>query len=174
VDARSLLPSLYAALDARGAAVGAPGHGTIAASGPNFVSLPGYTEIFAGRASRDCADNDCAGATGPTLVDAFRERATGDADVAVIASWGPIRRAATRDASRVVVSTGREVVTGAGVFEGDPLLRDVLARGAAADPRPGHDSFRPDRFTSALALRYLETQAPSFLFVGLGDPRYPR
>jgi hypothetical protein len=32
VDARTLLPSLYAALDSRGAAIGAPGRGLIAAS----------------------------------------------------------------------------------------------------------------------------------------------
>ena len=72
VGARSLLPSLYAALDARGAAVGAPGYGVIAASGPNFVSLPGYTEIFGGHPPAECQDNDCAGASGPTIVRSLR------------------------------------------------------------------------------------------------------
>ncbi len=169
VDARSLLPSLYAALDARGAAVGAPGYGVISASGPNFVSLPGYTEIFGGRAPATCQDNDCAGASGPTIVDALRDRSRADSDVAVIASWAPIGRAATRAASRIVLSAGRKDIEGASFLEDEPT-RAVLDEGARADPRPGHDAFRPDRYTAELALRYLETRRPAFLFVGLGEP----
>ncbi|HTB76964.1 MAG TPA: alkaline phosphatase family protein [Polyangiaceae bacterium] len=170
VGARSLLPSLYAALDARGAAFGAPGYGVISASGPNFVSLPGYTEIFGGRAPAACQDNDCAGASGPTIVDALRDRARADSDVAVIASWAPIGRAATRAPSRIVLSAGRKDVEGASFLEDEPSTRAVLDEGARADPRPGHDAFRPDRYTAELALRYLETRRPSFLFVGLGEP----
>jgi hypothetical protein len=170
VSARSLLPSLYAALDARGAAVGAPGYGVISASGPNFVSLPGYTEIFAGRAPTACQDNDCTGASGTTIVDALRDRARADSDVAVIASWAPIGRAATRAPSRIVLSAGRQSVEGAAFLEDEPSTRAVLDEGARADPRPGHDAFRPDRYTAELALRYLETRRPSFLFVGLGEP----
>jgi hypothetical protein len=170
VSARSLLPCLYSALDARGAAVGAPGRGLIAASGPNFVSLPGYTEIFGGRPPDGCRDNECAGASTPTLVDAMRDRAPNDSDVAVIASWAPIGRAATRTPSRIVLSAGRQDVSGARYLVDDPSTREVLDLGARADPRPGHDAFRPDRYTAELALRYLEAQRPSFLFVGLGEP----
>jgi hypothetical protein len=170
VGARSLLPSLYAALDARGAAVGAPGYGVIAASGPNFVSLPGYTEIFGGRPPDGCQDNECAGASGPTIVDAVRDRAGSDSDVAVIASWAPIARAATRMPSRIVLSAGRQDVAGAHFLVDDTSTREVLDEGAHADPRPGHDGFRPDRYTAELALRYLESRRPAFLFVGLGEP----
>ena len=170
VGARSLLPSLYAALDARGAAVGAPGYGVIAASGPNFVSLPGYTEIFGGRPPDGCQDNECAGASGPTIVDAVRDRSGSDSDVAVIASWAPIARAATRMPSRIVLSAGRQDVAGAHFLVDDPSTREVLDEGARADPRPGHDAFRPDRYTAELALRYLEARRPAFLFVGLGEP----
>jgi hypothetical protein len=169
-DARTLLPSLYAALDTRGAAVGAPGHGVIAASGPNFVSLPGYTEIFGGRSPDHCRDNGCAGASGPTIVDALRDRSRRDSDVAVIASWAPIGRAATAGSSRFVLSAGRQDVVGGQFLTEDPEARRVLEDGARADPRPGHDSFRPDRFTADLALRYLEIWRPTFLFVGLGEP----
>jgi hypothetical protein len=119
-DARTLLPSLYAALDARGAAIGAPGHGLIAASGPNFVSLPGYTEIFGGRSPDRCQDNGCAGATRPTIVDAFRNRSRSDSDVAVISSWAPIGRAATGASSRIVLSAGRDDVSGTQFLTGDP------------------------------------------------------
>jgi Metalloenzyme superfamily len=170
VDARRLMPALYAALDARGAALGAPGHGSIAASGPNFVSLPGYTEIFGGRPPERCQDNACAGASGPTLVDAMRDRASSDSDVAVIASWGPIGRAATRSPAHIVLSAGREERAGTDVLTSDDGMRDVLERGARANPWPGHDTFRPDRYTSELALRYLEAKRPAFLFVGLGEP----
>ena len=52
----------------------------------------------------------------------------------------------------------------------DPSTRAILDEGAHADPRPGHDAFRPDRYTAELALRYLETRRPAFLFVGLGEP----
>jgi len=170
VDARGLFPSLYSALDGRGAAVGAPGHSLIAASGPNFVSLPGYTEIFGGRTPDGCRDNECAGASAPTIVDALRDRSRSDADVAVIASWGPIARAATRAPSRVVVSAGRLDVAGAPSLVSDPSTREILDEGARADPRPGRDTFRPDRYTAELALRYLEVRRPAFLFVGLGEP----
>jgi hypothetical protein len=169
VGARDLLPSLYAALDARGAAVGAPGYGIITASGPNFVSMPGYTEIFGGRPPDACQDNECAGASVPTIVDALRDRSPREADVAVIASWAPIARAATRSPSRIVLSVGRESVQGA-PFRNDDALRAIVEQGAHANPRPGHDSFRPDRYTAELALRYLEAQRPAFLFVGLGEP----
>jgi hypothetical protein len=171
LDARTLLPSLYAGLDARGVALGAPGHGVIAASGPNFVSLPGYTEIFGGRSPDHCRDNGCAGATGPTIVDAMRDRSTRDSDVAVIASWEPIGRAATRAAAApIVLSTGRQSVTGRQFLTADAASRRILDEGARADPRPGRDSFRPDRYTGELALRYLEIWRPTFLFVGLGEP----
>jgi hypothetical protein len=169
VGARELLPSLYAALDARGAAVGAPGYGVIAASGPNFVSMPGYTEIFGGRRPDGCQDNECAGASAPTIVDALRDLSDNDANIAVIASWAPIGRAATRAPSRIVLSVGRQDVEGAALLN-DDSTRAILEEGAHADPRPGHDAFRPDRYTAELALRYLETQRPAFLFVGLGEP----
>jgi hypothetical protein len=171
VDARQLLPSLYSALAAQGAALGAPGHGhAIAASGPNFVSMPGYTEIFGGRPPDGCKDNACAGATGPTIVDEVRDRAAADSDVAVISSWEDIGRAATRAPSRIVLSAGRRVVAGERFLLDDPGTRQALEQGAHANPHPGHDEFRPDRYTGALALRYLEAKQPQLLFVGLGEP----
>jgi arylsulfatase A-like enzyme len=149
--------------------LGAPGRGTISASGPNFVSLPGYTEIFSGRAPIDCADNRCAGARRPTLVDAFRDRASADADVAVIASWAPIARAATEDSARIVVSAGRDLLSNPELLASDPSSKSALDAGEKADPYPGHDDFRPDRYTAALALAYLRAHEPDFLFVGLGE-----
>ncbi len=67
----------------RGAFLGAPGRGTIAASGPNYVSQPGYEEILGGRAPR-CTDNKCGRTALPSLLD--EARAAG-AKVAAFASW---------------------------------------------------------------------------------------
>ena len=59
-NAAQLMPQLHALIDRAGSALGAPGHGaSISASGPNFVSLPGYSEIFSGRRVTSCQDNGC-------------------------------------------------------------------------------------------------------------------
>ncbi|HEX3345620.1 MAG TPA: alkaline phosphatase family protein, partial [Polyangiaceae bacterium] len=171
VHADALMPNLHALVAEHGAALGAPGHGTpIAASGPNFVSLPGYTEIFTGRRTHDCADNDCAPAHAPTVVDEIRAVSSRPSDVAVIASWPKIARAASADPERIVLSAGRARTAHAEAFRGDEGMRDVLERGAQADPYPGYGEYRPDRFTAALGLRYLELERPRFLFLGLGEP----
>src|SRR5690242_4007126 len=44
-----LMPTLHRWMTAEGVSIGAPGHGEIWASGPHFVSMPGYTEILTGR-----------------------------------------------------------------------------------------------------------------------------
>lgn len=154
--AEARLPNVYG-LARRGAAIGAPGHGAIVASGPSFVSLPGYVEILTGHRAA-CADNDCPGVDRETLVDELR--ADGD-DVAVFASWERIARAAARRNDGFALSTGRSVA-----HDVDPKL---LAEGAAVGPWPGGGDFRPDRFTARAALTHLETRRPRFLFLSLGD-----
>jgi hypothetical protein len=125
----------------RGVALGAPGHGEpFSASGPNFVSLPGYTEMFTGRPA-PCQENDCLERPTWTLLDGF---ATTGGSVGAIASWAPIARVTAADRELGVVSAG----------EGE---------------RTGHGAYRPDAHTRALALRVLRREQPSFLFVGLGD-----
>lgn len=104
VTAASLMPNLHA-LIAEGAALGAPDHGPpMVATGPNFISLPGYNEIFGGRSPVACADNECPPTRRPTLVDEVRARSL---DVAVFASWSPIVRAAALHPSDIVWSTGQ-------------------------------------------------------------------
>jgi arylsulfatase A-like enzyme len=167
----AVMPHLRAIASDRGAALGAPDSSgpAITASGPAFVSLPGYTEIFTGQRSHPCADNDCAATRQPTIADDVRAGEASEADVAVFASWAPIERAATTDPSRVVLSAGRSRLSHRDWLDGDPIARASLERGARAGPFPGHGDFRPDRFTAALALRYLETRRPRFLFLGLGE-----
>jgi len=146
--AAELMPNLHRIMHEDGAVVGAPGHGSIRASGPNFVSLPSYREIFSGRSTPDCSDNDCWRISRTTFVDDLRD-AGGRA--AVFASWEKIDRAAAADPTGVVVSAGR------------PEDDDT-------SPWPGAGAFRPDRMTASLALQHLEREAPDFLFLGLGEP----
>jgi hypothetical protein len=169
-SAHELMPRLHALIADRGAALGAPGHGPpIAASGPNFVSLPGYREIFEGRRSTGCDDNDCGPPPEATVMDEVAARgAPGDA--AVVASWERIERAATVDSSRLVLSAGRSHLSHAEVLCGDGVGRELLEQGAHADPFPGYGDFRPDRLTAAIALHYLETRQPRLMFLGLGEP----
>jgi hypothetical protein len=170
-SAEALMPHLHALVAERGSALGAPGHGpAIAASGPNFVSLPGYTEIFTGRRRHDCADNDCAAARLPTVMDEARAETSRPSDVAVFASWDKIERAASADPASLVISTGRFWTSHAESLRDDDGTREALERGAHADAFPGHGDFRPDRYTAALALRYLEVKRPRLMFLGLGEP----
>jgi len=52
----------------------------------------------------------------------------------------------------------------------DAVMRDALEQGSRAEAFPGYGDYRPDRFTAALALRYLETRRPRLMFLGLGEP----
>lgn len=143
----AIFKNLHELGNRRGAFVGAPGQGTIAASGPNFVSLPGYNELLGGRASF-CTNNECARTSLPSLLD--EARATG-AKVAAFASWEKLDLAATASPGAFESSCGRR---------GD----------SAIDPWPGHGDYRPDRATADAALAYYEAEQPDVFFLGLGDP----
>jgi Metalloenzyme superfamily len=172
VDASALMPTLHDVLVEHGIAVGAPGHGPeMRATGPNYVSLPGYTEILTGRTATSCGDNACQRVPLPTLADelAPREPASGDAS-AVFASWESLDRAASSGSGDVVVSAGRHAGRGLEALRADETERALLEDAARASPLPGEADFRPDRYTADIALRYLVTRAPRFLFIGLGEP----
>jgi hypothetical protein len=147
MPAAAIFKNLHAFAGERGAFVGAPGHGVISASGPNYVSLPGYTELLGGRASR-CMDNGCTRTTLPSILD--EARAAG-ARVAAFASWEKLDLATTAMPGAFVSSCGRQ---------GDPAI----------DPWPGHGDYRPDRITAEVALAHYEAEQPDVFFLGLGDP----
>jgi hypothetical protein len=168
-SAEALMPNLHALVADRGAALGAPGHGpAMRASGPHFVSLPGYTEILTGRRVHACADNDCAPTSTPTVFDALEAAHPGDA--AFFASWERLDHAASARAGSLVLSAGRTRVWNDEELASDAELQRELDLGASADPTPGYGEFRPDRFTAALALTYLEHKRPRLAFIGLGEP----
>jgi hypothetical protein len=147
-ESRDRMPNLHRLASTRGVLLGAPGRGVIAASGPEYVSLPGYTEILTGRPPRTCQSNDCARSPMPTLLD---QAADAGADVAAFASWERLDRALTTSPGKFVASCGRD---------GDPTV----------DPYPGSGEFRPDAITGYLALSHLWRVMPDVLFIGLGEP----
>jgi predicted AlkP superfamily pyrophosphatase or phosphodiesterase len=130
------------------------------ASGPIFMSLPGYREILSGRPTlgREAFDCDLCGQ--PTLLDELA-----GSSVAVVASWDWIDRIAALDKTGFPLSAGRHTGATHDALRVSPDLDD-----AADSPAfPGVDDYRPDRYTGPLALAALQTLRPCFLYVSLGD-----
>jgi Metalloenzyme superfamily len=171
VEAKDLVPNLHRLANVEGTALGAPDScAQFVATGPDFLSLPGYTEMLSGHAPAPCADNECPATTKSTLVDQIREASAANAsEVAVISSWERIERVASANPSEIVMSTGRTHGTSRARLRFDRRSSELLDQGAEADAWPGEDDFRPDRYTAAIALHYLASQRPRFLFLGLGD-----
>lgn len=166
---RTLMPNVQHLVETRAVALGAPGHGAdISATGPQFISLPGYLEIFAGRPDPGCDSNDCARPPVHTVVDDVVASSGAD-DVAVVSSWPVIARAASADVSGLVVSAGRKRVERGEVLRADEATATLLDGGARTRPFPGEGDYRPDALTAKVALRVLASRSPRFLFVGLGD-----
>ena len=162
----SLLPNLHRLATSEGVLLGddaAP----ITASSPSTVSLPGYSEIFSGR-SPTCSNNDCPATEKPTLLDEW-QAAHPETPMTIISSWSRTPRAAARDLSPIAVSAGRAFVVRPDEFCNSAELCKQFNSGAQLAPWPGTDDYRPDRATASLALTYLQTHHPQFLFVGLGD-----
>jgi phosphopentomutase/2,3-bisphosphoglycerate-independent phosphoglycerate mutase family metalloenzyme len=166
---RALMPNLQRLLDTEAVAIGAPGHGAeMATGGAQRISLPSYREIFTGKADTACQSNDCSEPLGQTFADDVYE-VSGPRDVAVVASWPNIARAASAEPARFVFTTGRKLVGRGEVLRADEVIASLLDAGAHASAFPGEGDYRPDALTERIALRYLATARPRFLFVGLGD-----
>jgi hypothetical protein len=172
VGARALMPTLHDVLIDHGVAVGAPGHGQeMRATGPNYVSLPGYTEILTGRTATRCHDNACDRVSLPTLADELAPLDARPRDrAAVIASWESLSRAASSGSGEVLVSAGRHAGHGLDLMRADDTESALLDEASRAPAAPGEADFRPDHYTADIALRYLVTRTPRFLFLGLGEP----
>ncbi|CAN5194672.1 hypothetical protein BH09MYX1_BH09MYX1_09040 [soil metagenome] len=154
------LPTLERWMTTDGALVGADEAVPMEASGPNFVSQPGYTEIFTGRPSA-CTSNGCARTTQRTLVDDLPDGTS----FAVVASWERIALAATSENRAGFISCGRSQHSMASSMSVEQLARSM----EGGEPTPGVGDYRPDANTIDLALEALRTDRPTFLFVGLGD-----
>jgi hypothetical protein len=169
VGAEELLPNLRRWFVDGGVVVGGSPEAPMLASGPSFVSLPGYQEIFTGRAS-SCTSNLCPHMDDTTLLDELaQQQRLAPEQVAVITSWERIERVAARAPERITLSTGRHHGAGRERLRVNASASQLLDEAAASGAGPGWLDYRADRFTAALALRYLAAEHPRFLFVGLGD-----
>lgn len=169
IPAAKLVPNLTA-LRRRGAAMGGPRQSAMVASGPVFVSMPGYLEMLSGRRPTGCTNNECPPTTLRTIADDFAaEPGVDPLDVAVISSWETIGRACASDPSRLTISTGRTQGATRERLRFDAEASVLLAAGEIAGPEPGENDFRRDADTAALALHYLDARTPRFLFLGLGE-----
>jgi hypothetical protein len=170
VDQAHLVPNLARLMLQDGAAVGAPGKDSpMEASGPNFVSLPGYMEMLTGRSDSGCTNNQCARVTLPTVADDVAGIGLGEA--AVISSWPVIENAAASAPENVVASAGRH---GGGqsrrALSEDARVAPLLGAAARTPSPVGDTDFRRDADTGEVALAVLAAREPAFLFVGLGEP----
>lgn len=135
------------------------------ASGPNFVSLPGYVEMLSGAVATGCTNNECGRTTMPTIVDELAARAGSDRSAAVFASWAPIERASSARRAGVV-STGLSGGHHHEVLREEPALARLLDGGAT---RAAYGGIRADAATFSLGVGYLRRYRPKFLFLGLGE-----
>jgi len=160
-----LAPNLHALMQ-KGVALGGPNGAPVLASGPNFVSLPGYTEILTGYPAA-CEENDCKAHGTLTLLDDFRGAA--GAPVAAITSWDVLSRAAAKDDGPISISSGRTGGRNLERFATDEIGAMHLASGARMAAWPGHGEYRPDRATAEVAIHHLHAVRPRFTFLSLGD-----
>jgi hypothetical protein len=164
-DGRALAPALWR-LGEEGVAVGGDG-APMVASGPAYVSLPGYREIFTGRRDEECTSNDCGALEEATLADEVR---AAGGEVAVVASWETIEQAVASEPAAVAISTGRHGGAGrARLRDGDAGVARLLDEAAGRDAWPGRWDYRRDADTAEIALRVLEARRPHLMVVGLGD-----
>ena len=129
VGAAELTPNLHRIVATHGSALGAPGKGaTISASGPNFVSLPGYAELLSGRRATRCRDNQCTGSGARTLLDEFAGTSGRASQVAMFTSWPDIARVASE---RGPVTEPHPRSTG---FRADAVTADLAIAHLKAHP----------------------------------------
>jgi hypothetical protein len=167
VRPEALMPRVHRLVATRGVALGAEklGCGVVrTATGVN-VSLPGYLEIFTGRKTH-CRDNQCSRVGTPTVLDEAAD--AGISPVASIGSWDVLDRAVSKGGGRVLVAEGAQPWPGA-----RPLalgkMEELVAVGEKVEPFPGVGKYRPDEYTTRIALEYLRTEKPQVFHVGLGD-----
>ncbi|HVW24429.1 MAG TPA: hypothetical protein VHC69_03625 [Polyangiaceae bacterium] len=167
IDAARLVPNLHRLITTDGAAIGAPPSTKIMrASGPNYVSLPGYIEMLTGRRDTWCGSNHCGDVRHPTIVD---DVASHGGIAAVVASWPGILHAASAVRGRAAMSIGRTGGENLSDFENDFAVAALLGDGETIPSSHAGRDFRSDAKTGSIACAYLESHRPTLLFVGLGE-----
>ena len=161
-----LVPQLIE-MERRGVSLGAPETPGFYASGPNYVSLPGYMEMLSGTSATGCTENDCEVMSIPTLIDDFQGRAPDDPTRAgAFSSWPNIQVAATA-ARNGVVSAGRFAGFHHSALRRHAQCKKHLDHGKSDAGGFGH--FRHDAITAQLSFSFLTEARPDFTFVSLGE-----
>lgn len=161
-----LVPELVA-MERSGVSLGAPESEGFYASGPNYVSLPGYMEMLTGTSATGCTENDCEILDTPTLIDDFQGRVPEDPTrAAVFSSWPNIQVAATSQRNGVV-SAGRFAGFHHAALRQYSECKKHLDHGKSDAGGFGH--FRHDEVTARLSLAFLTAADPDFTFVSLGE-----
>lgn len=155
-----LVPNLSRWANERGSSVGAPGFGPMRASGPDFLSLPGYTEIMTGRPPTDCQSNFCGSVKIPTMLDLAKDKYPTE-HVSIVSSWENLAYASSPTLAGIDFSTGR--------LRSNGVPDEWLSLARKYPAWPGEGEYRADAFTMPIALKVLEKQRPKLMFIGLGD-----
>lgn len=132
------------------------------------VSLPSYRSQMAGAVQPEpCSDNEC----GPISVVTFPEELVKQSgfnkrDIVSISSWELSDNATESVAGTIFSNNGTRPMYDPDTGVADPIMADLNQQQAAH--YPGDDT-RPDKYTFAQALHYLEKYQPHFMWILLGD-----
>ena len=139
-DTAELFPRFWSQRAAEGVVYGNPKNKDVfSVSNASIVSLPAYQSIFAG-SPQPCRNNDCGRIGVETFPERFvRELGLPKEQVAIFASWSSIALAVEHKPGTVAVDAGK----GGGT--------------------------RRDAETWPVALAYLQTKRPRFLYISLND-----
>jgi hypothetical protein len=161
------MPRTRKLVDQQGVGFGAGGTscGVVQTATGTNISLPGYFEIFTGRATT-CASNNCDRTSAPTLFD--EAAAANKGQLASISSWPQIDRAVARGTGPFVAA-GRSPWPDTGLLAAASVLASYVNVGRTATAMPGAGDYRPDRYTAAVALQYYKARQPVLFHMGLGD-----
>jgi hypothetical protein len=165
-------PRTWALLEQSGVALGhGTGCGIVRPRNTTHISLPGYLEIFTGRRTK-CMSNVCPKIAEATVLDVA---AAAGIATASISSWDGLDLAASHRRAPSL-SQGADAFVSAGTrWPGprpldDPRLEAAVVAGEQARPFPATaPPYRPDRYTTRVALEYLRACRPRLLHIGLGD-----
>lgn len=155
IAARDLAPNFYHYFVDNGIVYGKTSD--IVASGPVYISLPGYLEIMRGHPTNDCYSNICDILATNTITDFIFE--TEGNNIGIFSSWDVIRKVSGKHREEITTSTGkfyRSKIT-------DPDNRSYI------NPFWEDGSYRPDFYTQEVSFEYLKKYNPKFLWISLGD-----
>ena len=162
----ALMPFFWGTLAPQGVVLGNKAAGSqVHPRNPHLYSTPGYAEIMAGRALPDLTEGGVGPIPGDTFLE-FARRALGvdRMQVAAIASWPDVTRAAPRPDGALFTNAGYEAVPADVATPRMALLSEWQSQ-----IMPLWETSRSDFVTLQLALEYLGKYRPRLLYIGLSD-----